>query len=324
MVEDGRLIHSSVIASQADLHAQFGGVYPELASREHVKVIQAVVAEALNQAHFRITDLDGLAVTRGPGLAGSLVVGVNMAKAMAFAADLPIIGINHLEAHLYSAWLHPADQDPAPAPKFPLVALLVSGGHSELVLMKAHLKYERLGGTVDDAAGEAYDKVARLLGLGYPGGPSIQKAAQEGNPRAFNFPRARLSDPWNFSFSGLKTAVLRTVEEFKESGKELPVADLAASFQAAVVGTLFDKTMEAAKEFKAAEIILGGGVSANIALREAFRAQTRYRVHIPQLAYCTDNAAMIAAAAYHHLAAGLVDDLGFDVKPTWPLTEVAA
>jgi len=322
VVEDGRLIHSSVIASQVDLHAQFGGVYPELASREHVKVIDAVVKEALQQAHLQLRDLDGIAVTRGPGLAGSLVVGVNTAKAMAMAANLPIIGINHLEGHLYSAWLHEADAKPPVEPKFPLIGLVVSGGHSELVLMRGHLSYQHLGGTIDDAAGEAFDKVARLLGLSYPGGPSIQKASAEGNPLAYLFPKARLSEPWNFSFSGLKTAVLRTVEDLKASNKTVPVADIAASFQAGVVATLFDKTMEAAREFKAAEIIVAGGVSANKVLREAFRSQTKYKVHIPPIILCTDNAAMIAGAAYFHFVEGHSDSLAFDVQPTWPLAEV--
>ena len=273
VVENGRVIESSVIASQVDLHAQFGGVYPELASREHVKAVYATVNEALQQAHMGITDLDGIAVTRGPGLAGSLVVGVNLAKGLALAADLPIVGVNHLEGHLFSAWLYAAGSNPTPEPKFPLVALLVSGGHTELVLMRDHLQYQMLGGTSDDAAGEAFDKVARLLELPYPGGPSIQKSAMEGNPRAFNFPKARLSEPWNFSFSGLKTAVLRTVEEFKSAKKPLPTADIAASFQAAVVGALYEKTIAAAREFGVREIIVAGGVSANKALREAFRSK---------------------------------------------------
>jgi len=323
VVEDGRVIHSSVIASQVDLHAKFGGVYPELASREHIKVIDTVIQDALQQAYMQLRDLDAIAVTRGPGLAGSLVVGVNTAKAMPMTANSPIIGIHHLEGTLYSAWLYEADSKPLIEPKFPLIALLVSGGHSELVLMRGHLNYQHLGGTIDDAAGEAFDKVARLLNLTYPGGPSIQKAAAEGNPSAYNFPKARLSEPWNFSFSGLKTAVLRTVEEIKASNKDVPVADIAASFQAGVVATLFDKTMDAAREFKAAEIIVAGGVSANKALREAFCSQTKYKVHIPAISLCTDNAAMIAGAAYYHLIEGQADELNFDVQPTWPLAEVA-
>ena len=323
VVENGRVIESSVIASQVDLHAQFGGVYPELASREHVKAVYATVNEALQQAHMGITDLDGIAVTRGPGLAGSLVVGVNLAKGLALAADLPIVGVNHLEGHLYSAWLYAAGSNPTPEPKFPLVALLVSGGHTELVLMRDHLQYQMLGGTSDDAAGEAFDKVARLLELPYPGGPSIQKSAMDGNPRAFNFPKARLSEPWNFSFSGLKTAVLRTVEEFKSAKKPLPTADIAASFQAAVVGALYEKTIAAAREFGVREIIVAGGVSANKALREAFRSQTDYRVHIPHISLCTDNAAMIAGAGYRHFIADDLSTLDFDVQANWSLAETA-
>lgn len=319
IVEGGRVILSSVIASQVDLHAQFGGVYPELASREHVRAIHAVVSEALQDAHLQISDLDAIAVTRGPGLAGSLVVGVNMAKALALSSQLPIIGVNHLEGHLYSAWLYPADSKPGPEPKFPLVALLVSGGHTELILMKGHLDYETLGNTADDAAGEAFDKVARLLDLAYPGGPSIQRAAQSGNPRAFNYPKARMDAPWDFSFSGLKTAVLRTVEDYKHTGKKLPVEDIAASFQQAVVDALYEKTIAAAEAYKAKDIIVAGGVSANRALREAFRAQTRFRVHIPHISLCTDNAAMIAAAAYRHLVNGESDPLDFDVQPNWSL-----
>lgn len=200
------------------------------------------------------------------------------------------------------------------------MALLVSGGHTELILMREHLTYQRLGGTVDDAAGEAFDKVARLLDLPYPGGPSIQKAAQEGSPRAFNFPKARLSEPFNFSFSGVKTAVLRTVQDLRAQGKTLPIGDLAASFQAAVVSALYEKTMDAARQFGAQDIIVAGGVSANKALREAFRSQTQFKVHIPHISLCTDNAAMIAAAGYQHLARGERDNLDFDVLPTWYLT----
>ncbi len=319
VVEGGRVILSNVIASQVDLHAQFGGVYPELASREHVRAIYAVVTEALKEAHLQISDLDAIAVTRGPGLAGSLVVGVNMAKALAFSAELPVLGVNHLEGHLYSAWLYTADSKPTPEPRLPIVALLVSGGHTELVLMKDHLQYETLGNTMDDAAGEAFDKVARLLDLSYPGGPSIQQAAQTGNPRAFNFPKARLDGKYDFSFSGLKTAVLRTVEDIQKAGKPIPVADIASSFQQAVVDALYEKTIAAAEEFKAQEIIVAGGVSANRALRETFRSQTKFRVHIPHIRLCTDNAAMIAAAAFRHLDVGEEQDLDFDVQANMPL-----
>ena len=320
VVTDGRVIQSSVVASQIDLHAQFGGVFPELASREHVKAIYAIVEQALQQAHLDIKDIDAIAVTRGPGLAGSLVVGVNMAKSLALAAQKPIIGINHLEGHIYSAWLYLANTSPHQAPRFPLLALLVSGGHSELVLVKDHLQYQRLGGTLDDAAGEAFDKVARLLGLSYPGGPSIQKASHTGSATAFTFPRAMMEDTWDFSFSGVKTSVLRMTESLQEQGRNLPIEDLAASFQAAVVDVLVDKTLMAADEFNVSEIIVAGGVSANKRLRERMLAESKHPVHIPPLSLCTDNAAMIAGAGYYHYIQDDFSPLNFDVLPTWPLS----
>ena len=321
VIENGRMLHSNVVASQIDLHAKYGGVFPEVASRQHIRSVYAIVDQALQQAHLGLGDLDAIAVTRGPGLAGSLVVGMNMAKGLALARGIPLVGVNHLEGHIYSAWVHPADMhNPPPAPEFPLMVLLVSGGHTELNLITNHLEYKHLGATLDDAAGEAFDKVARLLGLPYPGGPSVQTAALEGNPRAFTFPRARLEGTWNFSFSGLKTAVLRMVRQFEDEHRPLPVADLAASFQAAVVDVLLSKTLGAAKQFGAREIVIAGGVSANKALREAFLGQEEYRVHIPALAYCTDNAAMIAAAGYFRYVLGQRDPLNLDVLPTWPLS----
>ncbi|HPH95778.1 MAG TPA: tRNA (adenosine(37)-N6)-threonylcarbamoyltransferase complex transferase subunit TsaD [Anaerolineaceae bacterium] len=321
IVENGRVLLSSVVASQIDLHARYGGVFPEVASRQHIKTIQAVVDQALQQAHLRLSDLDAIAVTRGPGLAGSLVVGLNMAKGLALATGLPLVGVNHLEGHIYSAWVYPAEAAaPPPEPQFPLLVLLVSGGHSELNLVTGHLKYKRLGGTLDDAAGEAFDKVARLLGLPYPGGPSIQKAAAEGDPKAFPFPRARLDNSWNFSFSGLKTAVLRTVRTLESEGRTLPVKDLAASFQAAVVDVLLTKTLQAAQMHHARQILVAGGVSANRALRDAFLSQKDFPVHIPSLSLCTDNAAMIASAGYFRFALGQRDSLDMDAMPTWPLS----
>ena len=320
VVTDGRVIQSSVIASQIELHAQYGGVFPELASREHVKAIYAIVDQALQQAHLDIKDIDAIAVTRGPGLAGSLVVGVNMAKSLALATQKPIIGVNHLEGHIYSAWLYLANTSPHQAPRFPLLALLVSGGHSELILVKDHLQYERLGGTLDDAAGEAFDKVARLLGLSYPGGPSIQKASHTGSPTAFSFPRAMLEDTWNFSFSGVKTSVLRMTETLKDQGRSLPVEDLAASFQAAVVDVLVDKALMAAEEYDVSDIIVAGGVSANKRLRERMMSESKRPVHIPPLSLCTDNAAMIAGAGYYHYIRDDFTPLNFDVLPTWPLS----
>jgi N6-L-threonylcarbamoyladenine synthase len=323
VVENGRLIRSNVVASQAAHHARFGGVFPEAASRMHVESISAVVEAALSQAHAGVEAIDAVAVTRGPGLAGSLVVGMNMAKGLALASGLPLIGVNHLEAHLYSIWLVEGE----PEPEFPLLALIVSGGHTELVLMQDHLKYRRLGGTLDDAAGEAFDKVARLLGLAYPGGPAVQAAADKGDPAAFKFPRAWLEGTWDFSFSGLKTAVLREVRKRQpnlEAGVEaprpgLPIADYAASFQAAVVEVLVGKTLAAAKEFEASEILVAGGVSANQPLRVAFEQHAEITVRTPPLELCTDNAAMTAAVGHRRFLTGQRDALDIDVLPTWPL-----
>jgi len=322
IVENGRALLSSVVASQMELHARYGGVYPEVASRQHVLSITPVVEQALSQAQLTLKDIDALAVTQGPGLAGSLVVGMNMAKGIATGANKPLIGVNHLEGHLYSAWVYTAGEQPPPEPRFPLMALLVSGGHTELNLMTDHLTYQRLGSTLDDAAGEAFDKVARLLGLPYPGGPSIQQAAEMGGRARFKFPRSWLDDTWNFSFSGVKTAVLYEVNDLKKKNGPLPVADLAASFQEAVVDVLFKKTLKAAREFGAKEILVAGGVSANSALRKIFRSQSEFPVHIPPLSLCTDNAAMIAAAGYQRFVLGHVSELDLDVLPTWPLSQI--
>ena len=346
VVENGRQALSNVVASQAELHAKYGGVFPEVASRQHIKVIDAVIEEALAQAHLELADVDAIAVTRGPGLPGSLIVGLNMAKGLALGSGLPMYGVNHLEGHIYSAWVqldgsqsemenaqHSPNQSEQGAPSFPLLALIVSGGHTELVLMTDHLTYQRLGGTLDDAAGEAFDKIARLLCLGYPGGPAIQRAAAEGDPAAFDFPRAWLDETWDFSFSGLKTAVLHKVRELSkgqalefgegklQSGASLadylPVPDLAASFQAAVVEVLVGKALRAAEQFGAAEILVAGGVSANQALREALAAST-LPVRLPPLPLCTDNAAMIAAAGYfRHAITRKPDSLGIDIEPGW-------
>ena len=323
VVENGRTIVSSIVASQADLHAPYGGVFPEVASRQHIEVIYGVVEEALSRAHVDLKALDAIAVTRGPGLAGSLVVGLNMAKGLALAASLPLLGINHLEAHLYSIWLVEGEREP----RFPLLGLIVSGGHTELVLMRDHLLYESMGGTLDDAAGEAFDKVARLLGLPYPGGPAIQDAAVNGDPQGFKFPRAWLEGSWDFSFSGLKTAVLREVRSHQPelaAGIEvphpgLPIADMAASFQAAVVDVLVHKTLAAAKAAGAKEVLVAGGVSANRALRQAFLERAPIPVRAPPLSLCTDNAAMIAGVGHRRYLSGQRDALDMDVLPTWPL-----
>jgi N6-L-threonylcarbamoyladenine synthase len=320
VLENGRVLLASTVASQMDIHARYGGVYPEVASRQHVLSIVPVIEETLAKAHMSIEDINAIAATRGPGLAGSLVVGLNAAKGLALGAGLPLVGVNHLEGHIYAAWLHGADETPPPEPQFPVMALLVSGGHTELNLMDSHLTYKRLGATLDDAAGEAFDKVARLVGLPYPGGPSIQKAAEEGNPTAFKFPRAWLEGTYNFSFSGLKTSVLKEVKRLEAEGKPVPVADIAASFQAAVIEVLFEKTMQAAREYGVKDIIVGGGVSANAPLRDTFLAQKEFKVHIPPLRYCTDNAAMVAAAGYFRFAMGHTDGMEIDILPTWPLS----
>lgn len=320
VLENGRALLASTVASQMDIHARYGGVFPEVASRQHVLSIIPVVEQTLAQSNLTLKDIDAVAVTRGPGLAGSLVVGMNMAKGIALGMDLPLIGVNHLEGHIYSSWIYNAEDTAPPEPQFPLMALLVSGGHTELNLMTDHLTYRRLGATRDDAAGEAFDKVARLLGLPYPGGPSVQRAAETGDPARFKFPRARLEGEYDFSFSGLKTAVLYEVNDLKRKNKTLPVEDLAASFQAAVVDVLFHKTIQAARDHQAKEILVAGGVSANKALRQAFQAQEEFKVHIPAFSLCTDNAAMIAAAGYYRYALGHVSELDIDVQPTWPLS----
>lgn len=321
VVENGRTILSNVVASQVDLHAKYGGVFPEVASRKHIETIDRVVEDALRQAHLSLNNIDAVAVTQGPGLAGSLVVGLNYAKGLSFARKLPILGINHLEGHIDSTWLaQDVEKEDAVDLNFPILALLVSGGHTELNLVLGHGQYERLGATLDDAAGEAFDKVARLLGLSYPGGPAIQKASIKGNPDAFHFPRAYLEGTWDFSFSGLKTAVLRVVRDLEKRSGDLPVSDLAASFQQSVVDVLFNKTMAAAREFKPNLILVAGGVSANKALRHIFQNQAEFRVFIPPLYLCTDNAAMIAAAGYFRFLNQQIDALDLDVKPNWPLS----
>ena len=322
VVENGRVIYANVVASQAELHAKYGGVFPEMASRQHILTIYTIVQEALKSAHLKLSDVDLVAVTRGPGLAGSLVVGINMAKGLALGNDLSLIGVNHLEGHIYSAWLHAAGETVLQEPGFPLLALIASGGHTELVLMTGHLRYQHLGSTLDDAAGEAFDKIARLLGIGYPGGPAIQQAAKEGNPLAFRFPRAWLEGTWNFSFSGLKTAVVREVRNLETRENTIPVADLAASFQEAVVEVLVTKTLRAAEAYKAKEILVAGGVSANASLRNAIKTRSPLPVHIPRISLCTDNAAMIAGAGYYRFASGQCDSLDFDALPNWPLSEL--
>lgn len=321
VVQDGRVILSNVVYSQVDMHAQYGGVFPEVASREHVLKIVPVVSEALETAGVTWGDLAAVAVTHGPGLAGSLLVGVNTAKGLALGNQLPFLGINHLEGHIYANWLESQAQNVVGSEEdiFPLIALIVSGGHSEIILMREHGAYEKLGHTVDDAAGEAFDKVARLLDLGYPGGPAIQKAAEEGNPNAYKLPRPWMKDSYDFSFSGLKTASLHLVQKFDP--RYLPVADIAASFQAAIVDVLVEKTRTAAQQFGARQILLAGGVAANKRLREQMIARADRPVLIPPPKLCVDNGAMIAAAAWWHYRAGENSGWDLDVVPNLKLAE---
>ena len=313
VVENGRTILSTIIASQVALHAQFGGVFPEVASRQHVEVIHAVVQQALEEAHMGLDDIDCIAVTRGPGLVGSLLVGVNMAKGLALARNKPFLGINHIEGHIYSLWL----TEQADEIEFPLLTLVVSGGHTELYLMTDHSKYQHLGGTLDDAAGEAFDKVGRVLGLSFPGGPAIDKLAPAGNAAAFKFPRAVMDDGFNFSFSGLKTAVSRQIKHFDK--QKLPVEDLAASFQTAVVDALVTKTKRAAAAYQVTAVHLVGGVSANRELRQSMTEALDIPVRYPNPILCTDNAAMIGAAAHWHFINGRRDALNLDVIPSLQL-----
>lgn len=316
VVEDGCRILSNVVASQVDLHAQYGGIFPEMASRAHIEMVSPVVEQALAEAHMGWDDLDALAVTYGPGLPGSLLVGLNFAKGAALAKGLPLVPVNHLEGHVYAHWLLTEAEGAADAAlEFPLLALIVSGGHTELVVMHDHGQYTHLGSTLDDAAGEAFDKVARMLALGYPGGPAIERAAKLGNPKVFNFPRAWLPGTYNFSFSGLKTAVLRALRQYNGPHPSNLAADMAAAFQLAVVDVLTKKTARAAEACGARGVLLSGGVAANMALRTMARARLVVPVYTAPLILCTDNAAMIAAAGTYCYQAGVRAAWDLDIEP---------
>ena len=308
VVEDGVKILSNRIASQVEIHARYGGIVPEVASRQHILAIIPILKQAMAEAKATWRDLDGIAVTIGPGLAGSLLVGVNVAKAIALAHGLPITGVNHLEGHIYAGWLINRSID------FPLVCLIVSGGHSDLALMRGHGDYVVLGRTRDDASGEAFDKAARILGLGYPGGPAIEQAARNGIA-SLKLPRAWLKGTNDFSFSGVKTALLRLVE----GGKIANRADAAASFQQAVVDVLVTKTVAVAKERRVKQILLVGGVASNELLRQWLVNNSPIPVLVPEPVLCTDNAAMIAACGYYRFQAGKVDGLDLDVIPSLKL-----
>ena len=347
VIDGGRYIRANVIASQIELHQQYGGVFPEMASRAHIEAISPAIQQALQDANASWDSIHAVAVTKGPGLPGSLVVGVNAAKGICLARSLPLIGINHLEGHIYSHWLETAEatstsnDDRAAlvsmlhtAAPFPLLVLIVSGGHTELVLMRGHGQYELIGQTVDDAAGEAFDKVSRALHLGYPGGPAIEKAARRGNAQRFKFSRPRVGPiglrgsirphdgTFDFSFSGTKTAVLQLIQQFNvgtntqnEVSARVPVEDIAASFQDNAVDWLVEKTARAVENFGAKAVLVGGGVSANKLLRERALATLSVPVSFPPLVLCTDNAAMIGAAAHFAYLRGVRDTLDMDVVP---------
>ena len=332
LVEGGRRIHANVVASQVALHAPTGGIVPEVAARAHLRWIVPALDEAWAIAGATWDDVDAIAVTHGPGLAGSLLVGISFAKALSFVHRTPLVGVNHLEGHLYAGWLLDPGEEERDEPRFPLVALVVSGGHTFLVEMRDHLAYRLLGTTIDDAAGEAFDKVGRLLGLGYPGGPAIMRAAEGATRRDVAFPRAWLGDSSDFSFSGLKTAARRIVDAARtEAGlgpddpAPLPapvVAELAYGFQESVVDVLATKTLRAADAVGARSIVLGGGVAANAVLRDRIAEGAAARgvpLVLPRPGLCTDNGAMIAAAGARRFGAGIRAGLDLEARPSLPL-----
>ncbi|MGZ9160092.1 MAG: tRNA (adenosine(37)-N6)-threonylcarbamoyltransferase complex transferase subunit TsaD [Candidatus Limnocylindrales bacterium] len=335
LIEDGRRIISNVVASQVALHAPSGGIVPEVAARAHLRWIVPTLDEAWADAGVAWSDIDAVAVTFGPGLAGSLLVGINFAKALAWVHDKPLVGVNHLEGHVYAAWLVDPGEDEAarPEPVFPLVSLVVSGGHTFLAEMTDHLTYRLLGSTVDDAAGEAFDKVGRLLGLGYPGGPAIQRAAEGAERHDVRFPRAWMGDSYDLSFSGLKTAARRIVADVRAAAGIAPddadtplstgaTAELAWGFQDSVVDVLATKAARAAREVGARSIVLGGGVAANQPLRERLLGEAEalgIPLIVPRPGLCTDNGAMIGAAGARRFAAGERPGLELDARPSMPL-----
>jgi N6-L-threonylcarbamoyladenine synthase len=319
VVVDGTLVESNVLASQDEFHREYGGVVPEIASRKHAELINAVIELALRNANRTFEDIDGVAVTCGPGLVGSLVVGVAAAQGLALARGLPAYAVNHLHGHLFANYLQDGATHAHAQPKTPFLCLIVSGGHTDLILVESNSRQRVVGRTLDDAAGEAYDKVARLLGLGFPGGPLVEALARDGNPAAFSFPRSLLNEGLNFSFSGLKTAVRYHLAAHPQDGQRRR-ADVAASFQAAVVDVLCAKLLNAAAQMSIGTVALAGGVSANSALRAELRARAAGKgvnVLVPPAAYCTDNAAMIAAAAYYRGDAARVAPQKLFVDPNF-------
>ncbi len=319
VVVNGRNVRSNIISSQIALHTLYGGVVPEIASRKHIEKINQVIEEALKEAQMTLDDLDAIAVTYGPGLVGALLVGVAEAKAISYAKNIPLVGVHHIEGHISANYIENKDLEP------PFLCLVVSGGHTHLVKVKDYGKYEILGRTRDDAAGEAFDKVARAIGLGYPGGPKIEKIAHEGNPHAIEFPRAKIADgPYDFSFSGLKSAVLNYLNGCKMKGQEIVPADVAASFQQAVADTLIEHVLRAINEFKMDKFAIAGGVASNATLREGIRKACEEKgvaFYHPSPIFCTDNAAMIGAAGYYEYLAGTRSGLDLNAVPNLKLGE---
>ena len=319
VIKNGRTVLSNVISSQIDIHKEYGGVVPEIASRKHIERINFVIEEALREAGVGLKDLDAIGVTYGPGLVGALLVGVAEAKAICFAADIPLIGVHHIEGHVSANYIENKELKP------PFMCLIVSGGHTHLVIVKDYGEFEILGRTRDDAAGEAFDKVARAIGLGYPGGPKIDKLSKEGNPEAIAFPKAHMEDaPYDFSFSGLKSAVLNYINKARMTGQEIDRADLAASFQKTVVDTLTEKALMAAKELGIKKLAIAGGVAANSTLQKSMAAACEKEgiaFYHPSPIFCTDNGAMIGVAAYYEYLKGTRHGWDLNAVPNLQLGE---
>ncbi len=317
VIRDGREVLSNIISSQIEIHKRFGGVVPEIASRKHIEIINNIVQEAIDKAEVEFEDIDLIGVTKGPGLVGALLIGLSTAKALAYALDKPIVGVNHMEGHICANYIEHKDLKP------PFTCLIVSGGHSYLIYVKGYTDYELIGRTRDDAAGEAFDKVARTLGLAYPGGPLIDKLAREGNKDAIDFPRVMLEkDSYDFSFSGLKTAVLNYINNMEQKGEKIVVEDVAASFQQALLDVLVDKSFKLAREKGSNKLVIAGGVAANSGLREMMESRGKKEsvdIFYPSRTLCTDNAAMIGSAAYFNYQAGNESDLHLNVNPNLSL-----
>ena len=319
VVKNGREVLSNIIYSQIALHTEYGGVVPEIASRKHIEKINQVIEQALSEAHMKLEEMDAIAVTYGPGLVGALLVGVSAAKAISFASGIPLVGVHHIEGHISANYIENKDLEP------PFICLVVSGGHSHLVVVKDYGEYEILGRTRDDAAGEAFDKVARAIGLGYPGGPKIDKISKEGNPDAIHFPRAKVAEAeYDFSFSGLKSAVLNYLNSCQMKGEEVNRADVAASFQKAVIDVLVEHSMDAVKRYGYNKFAIAGGVASNSSLRVAFEeayAKNKIQFYHPSPIFCTDNAAMIGAAGYYEFVKGVRSGYDLNAVPNLKLGE---